>query len=142
MFEAQSYLTVTLPSTVDVNSSYFGCNYYIGFASDSDMGQCSLTEDSRMIRIDKDITQKQVTLRVLSIVNPANTMTTDGFIFHIYDPVDNMIASTVNQPVVAYTPVPGQLSSVTVTRQDSTVGALSAAETNVITVTVESANIL
>jgi hypothetical protein len=40
VYEAGGYLTVTLPSTVEVNSANFGCIYYIGFTSDSDEGQC------------------------------------------------------------------------------------------------------
>ena len=60
----------------------------------------------KVIRIDKNISQKQITFRVSTIVNPANTMQTDDFVFHIYDPVDNMIASTEGGQQVNYTPVP------------------------------------
>ena len=97
--------------------------------------------NSKVFRIDKDITQKQITFRV-RIVNPANTMPTGGFLFHIYDPFDNMIASTLNQLVVAYTPVPGQLTSVSVTRPDATVGSLANDNSNVIEFVVQSTNIL
>ena len=115
VYESEGYLTVTLPDTVAINSQFFGCNYFIGFTSDSDIGQCSI-QSSKVIRIDKDITQKSITFRVLAIVNPANTEPTDGFYFHVYDPVNNMIASTQNQEVVQYTPVPGALAAVSVTR--------------------------
>ena len=99
VYEAEGYLTMTLPPTVEINSQYFGCNYHIGFTSDSDIGQCSIV-NNKLIRIDKNISQKQIYFTIISIVNPANTKPTDSFIFHIYDPVNNMIASTENQEAV------------------------------------------
>jgi len=95
VYEAKGYLTVTLPSTVETNANYFSCQYYIGFFSDQDTDKCSMMS-SKVIRIDGNVSQKQITFRINSIVNPANTKPTDSFVFHIYDPNNNMIASTLN----------------------------------------------
>ena len=57
VYEAEGYLTVTLPPTVKINQAGLRCKYYIGFAADQDGGQCSLTS-SNVIRIDKNISQK------------------------------------------------------------------------------------
>lgn len=35
VYEKEGYLTVSLPSTVSINPSYFRCEYFIGFTSDS-----------------------------------------------------------------------------------------------------------
>ena len=34
VYEANGYLTVTLPATVEINSNFFSCRYYIGFFAD------------------------------------------------------------------------------------------------------------
>ena len=49
-------------------------------------------------------------------------MPTGDFVFHIYDRVDNMIATTEGVAEVRYTPTPGQLTFVSSTRPDATVG--------------------
>ena len=95
VYEANGYLTVTLPATVDINQSYFSCKYYIGFYLDEDADKCSF-DGSSVVRIDGNVSQKKITFQVNSIVNPANTKTTDSFIFHIYDSHQHMIASTIN----------------------------------------------
>ena len=61
-------------------------------------------------------------------MNPENTKPTGDFIFHIYDPVDNMIGSTEGGEEVRYTPTPGQLNLVSVVRPDSTVGFIANGE--------------
>lgn len=78
---------------------------------------------------------------MLSIVNPANTKETEDFVFHIYDPVGNMIGSTVGQEV-RYTPYPGYLPNVSVSRGDPTVGSLASASSNNIEFLMESTNLL
>lgn len=74
-------------------------------------------------------------------MNPANTKETEDFVFHIYDPVGNMIGSTVGQEV-RYTPYPGYLLNVSSSRGDPTVGALASPATNSIEFLMESANYL
>ena len=69
-------------------------------------------------------------------MNPANTKPTDSFVFHIYDPNNNMIASTLNQAPIYYSPSPANMPEVTVVRQDNTVGAVADPDTNTIDFTV------
>ena len=95
VYEANGYLTVTLPTSVDLNQSYFSCKYYIGFYLDEDTDKCSF-DGSSVVRIDGNVSQKKITFQVNSIVNPPNTKTTDSFIFRIYDSHQHMIASTIN----------------------------------------------
>lgn len=40
VYETEGYLTVSLPSTISINPSYFRCEYFIGFSSDSSNDQC------------------------------------------------------------------------------------------------------
>ena len=140
VYEADGYMTVTLPSTVEINQSYFGCKYYIGFYNDVDSDKCSV--EGKVVRIDGNVSQKKITFQVNSIVNPANTKPTESFIFHIYDSHQHMIASSLNQPAIFYTPSPASMSAVSVKRQDSTVGTVASEATNVIDFSVTSSNLM
>ena len=53
VYEANGYLTVTLPPTVEINQSYFSCKYYIGFYLDDDTDKCSF--DGKVVRIDGNV---------------------------------------------------------------------------------------
>jgi len=53
-----------------------------------------------------------------------------------------MIASSINQSPVVYTPTPANLASVAVTRQDSTVGAKAHPQTNVVQFVLKTTNSL
>ena len=80
-------------------------------------------------------------------MNPSHTKETDDFLFHIYDPMNNMIAQTPDQTSerykpVRYTPTPGPLKSVEITRPDSTVGFKAAGESAAFEFTITTKNLL
>jgi hypothetical protein len=70
-----------------------------------------------------NILQETLTFTISGLLNPPNTMETGSFIFSAYDPLGNVIADNSSQdPAMTLSPRAGSLSSVTVTRSDSTVG--------------------
>ena len=80
-------------------------------------------------------------------MNPSHTKETDDFLFHIYDPMDNLIAQTPDQTSeryqpVRYTPAPGPLISVDITRPDATVGFEAAGESAAFEFTIMTKNLL
>ena len=146
VFEEEGYLTMTLPGTVQISPNEFYCIYHIGFKSTVQSGGCTLT-GSKIIRIDKNISAKQITFQVIKLMNPSHTKETDDFLFHIYDPMNNMIAQTPDQKSeryqpVRYTPLPGPLTSVDITRPDPTVGFEAVGEGNAFEFTIVTKNLL
>lgn len=95
IYEAEGYLTVTLPETVQISND-FQCIYHINFMSSDRTGSCSIVSNSnnKVIRIDKNISDRQITFQINMLINPPHTKETGDFVFHIYDPSDNMIAQT------------------------------------------------
>ena len=75
-------------------------------------------------------------------MNPPHTRETGDFMFHIYDPVNNMIAQTSVLTPVRYTPEPGPLISVDITRPDPTVGFRVTGSSAAFVFTVETRNLL
>lgn len=65
VYEADGYLTMTLPETVEIKQD-FDCKFFIGFMSKDETGKCSLVSDtsSKVIRIDKNISAKSITFQV------------------------------------------------------------------------------
>ena len=103
------------------------CMLHIGFESDE--GMCNMP-DSQTIKIYDNIKQKSLTFSISGVINPPNTMTTDTFVIECFDPYENMIAHTYNQPEVTLTPEPGVINFPTVFRPDAVVGSAAAESTN------------
>jgi hypothetical protein len=126
-YQSGGWLLITLPPTVSVG--VLQCMLHIGFEHDS--GHCNISNNQ--IKIFDNIKQESLTFSIAGLINPPNTKETANFEFREYDLKGNIIADNLQQnPPIKYTPTPGYLTSVSVTRKNPTVGSKAANSTTAV----------